>query len=330
MTSHPDSSAESHPQAGHGVPAHWRLRLVAVTFPAALVLGVLGYQDYGHGAEHSSFSNALYHTVQLFLLHTVHFQSPVPWTLEAARWLAALSTGLVLVDGALRLLHVERAGWRLRRMEGHAVVCGLGRRGLAVIKRLREQGRPVVAIERDPGPEVTERLHRLGVPLVTGDATRAEKLREARLEHARALYALCPEDATNCEIAATAAHLGPCRTGGRDCFVHLSDTDLRSALQSGLAAHPDACQQRLQLVDAFDPPALDLLVHGLPLDHDGIAANDPRRAHLVILGFGRMGRTLGVRAAQLGQFANGSRLRISVIDRIRIGNPVWAAGTAGG
>jgi hypothetical protein len=58
-----------------------------------------------------------------------------------------------------------------------------------------------------------------------------------------------------------------------------------------------------------------LLVEDLPLDHDGVSATETRQVHLVILGFGRMGRTLAVRAAQLGCFASRRPLRISVIDR---------------
>ena len=47
----------------------------------------------------------------------------------------------------------------------------------------------------------------------------------------------------------------------------------------------------------------------------GIRPNDPRTVHLVIVGFGRMGRSLALRAAKMGHFANGKLLRISVIDR---------------
>jgi len=53
----------------------------------------------------------------------------------------------------------------------------------------------------------------------------------------------------------------------------------------------------------------------LPLDHGGLRVTDPRRPHLVILGFDRMGRSLAVRAAQARHFVNGASVRVSVIDR---------------
>lgn len=53
----------------------------------------------------------------------------------------------------------------------------------------------------------------------------------------------------------------------------------------------------------------------LPLDDAGISADDERTVHLLILGFGRMGRSLALRAAKMGHFANGRSLRITVVDR---------------
>ena len=41
----------------------------------------------------------------------------------------------------------------------------------------------------------------------------------------------------------------------------------------------------------------------------------PRTVHIVLLGFGRMGRSVAVRAAKIGHFANGRLLRITVVDR---------------
>jgi hypothetical protein len=95
--------------------------------------------------------------------------------------------------------------------------------------------------------------------------------------------------------------------------VHLSDVDLRSSLQTVFAKGDGGVT--LRFFDLFDLEARRLLREDLPLDGRGIAEDDPRQAHLVILGLGRMGRALALRAAQVGHFANGKRLRISVIDR---------------
>ncbi len=297
---------------------HWRWGLL-LAFAVSVLAGTVGYHDYlkpPHGE--AIWGNALYHTAQLFFFHAPHFEHEVPLSLEVARWLAPMTTLLGLFGLGLRLLR-EEAQWRaLRKARRHAIVCGLGRQGMALVRHLRRARHPVVVIEKNPLPDLAAASARLGALVLTGDATRTETLAEAGVERAAQLFAVCPEDAVNCEIAARASHLCSRRMGGLaplECHIHLSDADLREVLQQSVGGHLDAGRMDLRFCDQFDPEVRRLLVQGLPLDHDGIRPEDPRTAHLVILGFGRFGRTLAVRAAQLGCFANGKRLRISVIDR---------------
>ena len=303
------------PEASPRPCAHWQRRLLAGCCAGAVVFGMVGFLQYDHVA---SPTNALYHTAQLFLLHTAHFEKQPPPALEIGRWLAAATTGLAVLGVIRRMFHEERTALSLRRLSGHVIICGLGQKGLDLALRLRAKGQTVVVVDKAPPPDLLGACRRAGTHVLTGDATRAEVLREARVQHARSLVALCPEDGANCEVAAQVCHLRSAPGASAtpfDCHVHLGDTDLRATLQQFLSAHPQAGRPELQFFDAYDPQARQLLTHVLPLDHDGISAQEPRRAHLVILGFGRMGRALAVRAAQLGHFGAPARLRVSVIDR---------------
>lgn len=291
-----------------------RLRLLVISFLTALTLGTSGYYHYHVGEETVSFSNALYHAAQLFLLHSPHFGEPVPWTLEIARWLAALSTIFLIFDFAIRFFYREKTGLKLQRLKNHSIVCGLGSKGMAVVEKLYQTDKKIVAVEKFPDAEIEERLRRMGIPMVTGDATKKEILLEARIKSAKSVYALCPDDNTNCAIAMIATNISKHEGFSGKCYVHINDTELRSALQTNQHKNDLDSKQTLSFIDAFAPPALSLLVNGFPLDHNGISPNDRTGVHLIILGFGRMGRTIAVKAAQLGQFANGKPLQISVID----------------
>jgi hypothetical protein len=98
---------------------------------------------------------------------------------------------------------------------------------------------------------------------------------------------------------------------GLPCHVHLSDVNLRGALQWPFGS---AGGHSLHFFDVFDDEARRFLVE-LPLDGSGLPPGDPRTVHVVILGFGRMGRSIALRAAKMGHFANGQPLRLSVVDR---------------
>jgi hypothetical protein len=96
-----------------------------------------------------------------------------------------------------------------------------------------------------------------------------------------------------------------------------ADMGLRDSIQRAPGA---AARDRLvdaRFFDLYDATARRLVDAGgrLPLDHGGLRVTDPRRPHLVILGFDRMGRSLAVRAAQARHFVNGASVRVSVIDR---------------
>lgn len=114
---------------------------------------------------------------------------------------------------------------------------------------------------------------------------------------------MLPDDGANHKTAAPICHLrSEGTTGGRNlsCHVHLGDADLRTIRQQTLAGCRETTRVKLQFFDVFDSKARRRLVHDLP-DHAGVRPNEPRQVHLVILGIGRMGRTLpGGRVATSG------------------------------
>jgi hypothetical protein len=180
-------------------------------------------------------------------------------------------------------------------------------------------------IDRNPTDQETRQCLALGAHVITGDATNPTTLWAAGVERAAELWALCAEDSINCETAVQAERilLDP-RSSDRgglplECNVHLSDVDLRVELQRHARLVAAGSPMELRFFDLYDREARQVLLHELPLDHAGISATDHRRPHLVILGFGRMGRSVALRAAKLGHFANAvedptRRLRVSVID----------------
>ncbi len=60
-----------------------------------------------------------------------------------------------------------------------------------------------------------------------------------------------------------------------------------------------------------------------PLDFRRIAEKDATRVHLVVVGFGQMGKSLALHAARVGHYANAVKIRITVVDRAA-GNSVDA------
>ncbi|MBK8060474.1 MAG: NAD-binding protein [Gemmatimonadetes bacterium] len=302
-------------------------RVVAVAWAAATtLLGIWGYVTYSdeHGHPITGLT-AVYHTLQLFILHAPHFEGHIPWPLEISRWSAALWSAANLV--AVSAWYRSRLGHaRVQRMTGHVIVCGLGRKGLECVAFERKQPlglrREVVVIDKAPSRESTIMVEALGAEVLTGDATNADALRNAGVDGAAAVFALCDNDDTNCEVVTQVASLvmaGPARHQPLLCSVHVSDVELREKLQAIARDSLDGARLSVRFFDLFDVEARRLLLTDLPIDHGGIPVGDTRRVHLVIVGFGRMGRAVALRAVRLGHFANtvrddSLRMKISVVD----------------
>jgi voltage-gated potassium channel len=92
---------------------------------------------------------------------------------------------------------------------GHVIVCGLGHVGYRVIRQLLEYGQEVVGIEKDSQTAFLERVRKMDVPVVMGNATDGEVLRQAGAERALAIVIATNNDLVNLEIAMNVRQLHP-------------------------------------------------------------------------------------------------------------------------
>jgi len=87
-----------------------------------------------------------------------------------------------------------------RAINDHVVVVGLGNVGSRVATQLHDLGVAVVGVDSDERARGVAQARRLGVPVVIGDATREDTLREAYVGTSRALVAVTDSDVTNLEV----------------------------------------------------------------------------------------------------------------------------------
>jgi Trk K+ transport system NAD-binding subunit len=110
---------------------------------------------------------------------------------------------------------------------GHVIVCGLGNIGYRVVEELRAYEERVVVIELSASGRFVGTARRLGVPVIVGDATVREVLRQAHSTTARAVVAVTDSDLVNLEVALLVRDLNP----GQRVVVRLSDPNLAVSLR---------------------------------------------------------------------------------------------------
>jgi Trk K+ transport system NAD-binding subunit len=187
-----------------------RLRLVVAIFLVIFVIGTVTLAL----TQHLSLSDAAYNAIIAELSGNPLSNADGPakiamvlLTLVSLALIPALTATIVdaLVKARLQL----EAGGLIDSVANHVVVVGLGDVGTRVVRALYDQGVDVVAIEREPkapGVVVARELH---IPVIIGDASRAETLRSAYVATCRAMIVASTDDVSNLETALLARSIKP-------------------------------------------------------------------------------------------------------------------------
>jgi voltage-gated potassium channel Kch len=176
----------------------------------------------------------------------------------------------------------------------------------------------VLIIEKDEGNPYIPLCNELGAVVLVGDASKPETLQSARLHKAQRLIAVCGEDGTNVEIAFAAEEVLAAKNAASrlPCHVHMVDPQLRVVFQRHRLLTGQSGRLKVFIFNVAENSARLLLSrhfldHRLPIT----TSEDPRQAHLIIVGFGQMGESIAVEALRLAHFPNHKKLRFSVIDK---------------
>ncbi|KAA9339940.1 potassium channel protein [Hymenobacter busanensis] len=133
------------------------------------------------------------------------------YNLVVVAYLVSVLTTYIF-DGELRnLFKMFMTDQEIRSISGHVIVCGFGRNGSKAYHELRANGARVVVVEQSQElmRAVADTLGHEQVPVVFGDATTDEALRQAGIERATALITALPKDSDNVFVTLTARELNP-------------------------------------------------------------------------------------------------------------------------
>ncbi len=92
-------------------------------------------------------------------------------------------------------------------IKNHTIICGFGRIGQTIARELKKAGQPFLIIDREPGRIALS--EGLGYLTLDGDAGDEEVLSKARIDVARTLAAVLPNDMANVFITLTSRNMSP-------------------------------------------------------------------------------------------------------------------------
>jgi len=115
--------------------------------------------------------------------------------------------GLIVQGEVGRLFGSRKLESKIKSMDNHTIICGLGRVGTMLARHLTDRHVPVVIIEKKP--EQCRLAEELRLLYIQGDATDEDALRKAGIERAKNLVAVLRSDAENVFITLTARQMRP-------------------------------------------------------------------------------------------------------------------------
>ncbi|MEQ8839441.1 MAG: potassium channel protein [Acidimicrobiales bacterium] len=191
----------------------------------------------------------------------------------------------MVIDGQLnRAFGARKTRKEIARMEGHTIICGLGRMGASLAAELHAVGHRFVAIDEDPG--AVERARERYELVISGDAADEDVLMAAGIDRASVLATVLSADATNVFVTLTARAMNPditilargenrhteskLRTCGADQVV--LPTDIGATRISQLIVRPSAEEMLDSIGSSGD---LDLVQLGLEFDEIELQSSSP-------------------------------------------------------
>jgi len=236
--------------------------------------------------------------------------------LQLARWLAPASLALAtvkLIAAAFR----DEAQVLLCSVRGnHAVVCGLGRKGLSLVKDLKAQGIQVVAIEKDGENPNIEAVRSQSIPVLKGNAADRGFLAWAGVAGAPYLFAVTGDDEVNLQIAARASELRrgrfPRRATDLRCAIHVEDPHTADLFADAPLVSAEGHDFGAHLFSIYRFGARVLLEEHPP-DLRELHEKDAPPVCITIFGEGQLAHELVLQLARIGHYGSRARPIVRVI-----------------
>jgi len=189
--------------------------LCAGVFSSVVTVATLAYISQGW-----KFGDSLY--MVIITIFTVGYEEVEPCNTPILRWI----TSLTIVAGQITTLYVfgtlvkiitekgfqkamadQKKSKNMDELNKHTIICGFGRIGQTIARELKKANLPFIILDRDKARiELSESL---GYLTLDGDAGGEETLSRARIENARTLAAVLPNDMVNVFITLTARNMNP-------------------------------------------------------------------------------------------------------------------------
>ncbi|MEW6533589.1 MAG: RyR domain-containing protein [Thermodesulfobacteriota bacterium] len=295
--------------------------VIGILWVVVLVSGFLGFAQYLKPKEDwtPNALDMLYRTFQLIVLESGSIEGHAGWPFEVARFLAPPLAALTALKAFTTILRDKlRLVWLKWFGKNHAIICGLGRKGMRFATGLLEFRQLVVVVEKDENNEYVRKCKERGGIVLIGDARDRSMMERARLDKAQALICACGLDETNAEIALgvrNRAALGKTQNHLL-AMVHVFSPHMCNLLGPLRQQMALSAGLRMEWFSIFQNGAWTMLSSFPPFPEE--PSEQGPHPHMCVVGIGWLGQSIVIQAAKKWKRHHavcGKSLEVTVIDK---------------
>ena len=294
--------------------------LVSIVVVLLVLTGLWGQYLVSPENLSSGFSTSLYQIMMLFILDgewTMGLER-VPLQLEIVRFLAPLALFASLILVFAETARVSLSNYFVRFYSAHTVIVGLGEKSWQFLQTCDDK-KHVVVMELSAENRLVDRARQLGVKVLIGDIFDQRAFDLLNLRQAFRLVVFTGNDGHNVELAIKVRNYLRKHIKGHgvpdrhlNMRIHLDEIGLANQLESYPKFFADYSITEISFFSVYDLSARLLLRNYPPEMFADVAGQE--RVHLCIYGFSHLAEKLVFEAALLCHYAQGSRLRLTILD----------------
>ena len=287
----------------------------------AFVLAIVGFNImYSQAGVKRNVLDLAFQSIRLFgMKFPTGFQSPLPWQLEVARWLAP---GVVIYTAAKAILYFvqrEYKSFLLSYKKDHIIVTSLNDKSRFLIRDLLKNGEKVVVLAGIMDARKLDEVEKEGAVIVEGDITSKKFLDHIGAQKAKYFVFLEEDDETNISNAIPVYNylVEFAKDKKQTVFTHVADDIKLSELmelkffEKYLEKNEtnNNCEIR---VFSMNERTARVLFKAYSPDVFKMIQPDSRQVRVGVFGSGKLAQSMIIRLARLGHYSNLKKIKITL------------------
>lgn len=296
----------------------WIIGILGLT---AFVLAMVGFDKlYFEAGIERSYIDVAFQSIKIFGMEFVdEYNSPLPLTLEIARWLAPAVILYTAGKAILYFIRREVNSLLIQYKRNHIIVNSLNEQARFLVADLLEKNEKVIVVASIANPKKLDLLEKKGAIIVDGDLHSDKFLRNIAAHKSQYFILMDDDDENNISDAISIYNylVKKGKSVRQTIYTHVAD-DVKLTELKELNFFEEFTQKtminlncEIRIFSSYERISRVLFNNYSPDKFCPVyAPNDPQ-IHVAVVGSGKLAQSMIIRLARLGHYANLKKMKIS-------------------